>query len=54
MIYRRACATAQQAQSRAAEHASTGRNEGRLREVDATIETIVLAQAACEGWTHAA
>ena len=54
MIYRRACATAQQAQSRADEHASTGRNERRLREVDATVETIVLAQAACEGWIHAA
>ena len=54
MIYRRACATAHQAQARAAEHLATGRNERRLREVDATVETIVLAQAACEGWIHAA
>ncbi len=54
MIYRRACATAHQAQARAAEHLSTGRNERRLREVDAAVETIVLAQAACEGWIHAA
>ena len=54
MIYRRACATAHQAQARAAEHLSTGRNERRLREVDAVVETIVLAQAACEGWIHAA
>lgn len=54
MIYRRACATAHQAHARAAEHLATGRNERRLREVDATVETIVLAQAACEGWIHAA
>ena len=53
MIYRRACATAHQAQARAAEHLSSGRNERRLREVDAAVETIVLAQAACEGWIHA-
>jgi hypothetical protein len=54
MIYRRACATAHQARARADEHQSTGRSERRLREVDAAVETIVLAQAACEGWVHAA
>jgi hypothetical protein len=37
-----------------AEHAATGNRERRFREVDAVIETIVLAQAACEGWIYAA
>lgn len=54
MIYRRACATAHQARARAGEHVASGRNERRFREVDAAVETVVLAQAACEGWIHAA
>jgi hypothetical protein len=36
------------------EHATSGRPERRLREIDAVIETIVLAQAACEGWIYGA
>lgn len=54
MLYRRACATAHQARQRAMEAAQTGRHERRLRELDAVVETIVLAQAAAEGWIHRA
>lgn len=54
MLYRRACATAHQARQRATEAAQTGRHERRLRELDAVVETIVLAQAAAEGWIHRA
>ena len=54
MIYRRSVATAKQARGRANQHAETGGRERRLREIDATIETVVLAQAAMEGWIHAA
>ncbi|MQA35941.1 hypothetical protein [Modestobacter roseus] len=54
MLYRRACATAYQARKRATEAAETGRFERRLRELDAAVETVVLAQAAAEGWIHRA
>ena len=54
MLYRRACATAHQARQRATEAAQTGRHERRLRELDAVVETVVLAQAAAEGWIHRA
>jgi hypothetical protein len=54
MIYRRAVAMAKQARRRANQHAETGNQERRLREIDATIETVILAQAAAEGWIHAA
>ena len=54
MIYRRACAMATQARNRATAHESTGGGERRLREIDATVETLILAQAAAEGWIHAA
>jgi hypothetical protein len=54
MLYRRACATAHQARQRATEAARTGRHERRLRELDAVVETVVLAQAAAEGWIHRA
>jgi hypothetical protein len=54
MLYRRACATAHQARERATEAAQTGRHERRLRELDAVVETVVLAQAAAEGWIHRA
>jgi len=52
MLYRRACAMAHQAGRRAAQSVETGSQERRLREIDATVETIVLAQAAAEGWIH--
>jgi hypothetical protein len=53
MIYRRAVAMAKLARNRATQHPKTDGNE-RLREIDATIETVILAQAAAEGWIHAA
>ncbi|WP_138757347.1 hypothetical protein [Modestobacter altitudinis] len=52
MLYRRSCATAHQARRRAIQSVGTGGRERRLREIDATVETIVLAQAAAEGWIH--
>src|SRR4051812_4626101 len=52
MLYRRACAMAHQARRRAMQSVETGSSERRLREIDATIEAIVLAQAAAEGWIH--
>jgi hypothetical protein len=54
MLCRRACATAHQARERATEAAQTGHHERRLRELDAVVETVVLAQAAAEGWIHRA
>ena len=54
MLYCRACATAHQARKRAMEAAQTERHERRLRELDAVVEAVVLAQAAAEGWIHRA
>jgi hypothetical protein len=51
-LYRRAVAMAKQAASRAAEHAATGKVERRMREIDAVMETIILSQAAAEGWIY--
>ena len=52
-LYRRAAAMATQAEKRAAQYAATGNRERLFREVDATIETIVLTQAAAEGYVYA-
>ena len=52
IVYRRAVATSRRAQRMAAEHEETNRTERRLREIDAVLETIVLTQAACEGWIY--
>jgi hypothetical protein len=51
-LYRRACAMAEQAENRAAQHKESGVTERRLREMDAVMETIILTQAAAEGWIH--
>jgi hypothetical protein len=50
IMFRLAVARCQLARRMAGEHAETGKHERRLREIDAVIETIVLAQAACESW----
>lgn len=54
MLYRRACAQAQQAVRMADEFSETGRHERRLREMDASMTTIVLAQASAESWIYSA
>ena len=54
MLYRRACAQAQQAVRMAKEFSETGQYERRLREMDASITTIVLAQASAESWIYSA
>jgi hypothetical protein len=54
ILYRRACAQADQAAHRAAEFTKSCGIERRLREMDAIISTIVLAQAAAESWIHTA
>jgi hypothetical protein len=54
MLYRRAVAVATQAGRRAAQHAERGSRERRLREIDAVVETVILAQAAAEGWIYSA
>jgi hypothetical protein len=52
IVYRRAVATWHRAQRMAAEYEETNRTERRLREIDAVLETVVLTQAACEGWIY--
>jgi hypothetical protein len=52
IVYRRAVATRRRAQRMAAEFEETNSMERRLREIDAVLEIIVLAQAACEGWIY--
>lgn len=54
MLYRRAHAQAQQAVRMAEDFSETGQHERRLREMDASISTIVLAQAAAESWIYSA
>jgi hypothetical protein len=54
MLYRRAVAMAEQAEQRAAQFAERSSSERRLRMIDAVMETIILSQAAAEGWIYAA
>jgi hypothetical protein len=54
MLYRRAVAMAEQAAQRAAQFAERSSNERRLRMIDAVMETIILSQAAAEGWIYVA
>lgn len=54
MLYRRAAAMAEQAEQRAAQFAERSLRERRLRMIDAVMETIILSQAAAEGWIYAA
>lgn len=54
MLYRRAVAMAEQAGQRAAQFAERSSNERRLRMIDAVMETIILSEAAAEGWIYAA
>jgi hypothetical protein len=54
MLYRRAAAMAEQAEQRATQFAERSSNERRLRMIDAVMETIILSQAAAEGWIYAA
>lgn len=54
MLYRRAAAMAEQAEQRSAQFAERSSSERRLRMIDAVMETIILSQAAAEGWIYAA
>lgn len=54
MLYRRAVAMAEQAEQRALQFAERSSHERRLRMIDAVMETIILSQAAAEGWIYAA
>lgn len=54
MLYRRAAAMAEQAERRAAQFAERSSSERRLRMIDAVMETIILSQAAAEGWIYTA
>lgn len=54
VLYRRACAMAKQARVRADQFEHSRKNERRLREIDATIETVILTQGAAEGWIYSA
>ena len=54
MLYRRAVAMAERAEQRAAHFAERESSERRVRMVDAVMETIILSQAAAEGWIYVA